>query len=81
MKSCNHSPEYPHSPTFHRNSPTIIRISGRRLHWEIDFRAGQRNDAKGKAGLCLLVLESTKVMFDSELEGRWLGPFFFLRGR
>lgn len=44
------SPEYPQNPTVHRKRPTVIRIKGRITHWEVDLRAGQRNEAKGKAG-------------------------------
>ena len=81
VKSYDLSPEYPQRPIFHRNIPTIMRISGRRLHWEMDFCAGQRNDAKGKAGLWVLILESIRIALESEWEGKWLDPFFFFRGR
>ena len=49
-------PEYPQKPVVHLKSPIAIRISGIVTHWEVDFLAGQRIDAKGKAGCAAVFL-------------------------
>ena len=46
-----HVPEYPQNPTAHLKRPTAISINGNKTHCEVDFRAGHKNAASGKAGL------------------------------
>ena len=33
-----------------RKRPTVMRMHGRRIHWEVELLAGQKKAARGKAG-------------------------------
>lgn len=48
-------PENPQKPTTHLNKPTTIKVNGRMTHCEVDFLAGHKNAASGKAGFRALV--------------------------
>ena len=73
-------PEYPHRLTAHLNSPTTINISGRISHCDNPPRAGQRNAARGNAGLGLGVLAFT-TRSKVALGEPWESNLRFLRGR
>ena len=74
------SPEYPHSPAHHLNSPTIMSTRGMMTHCEVDFRAGQKKDASGKAGDCLFVFESRTIAL-SLLAPAFVNALCFFLGR
>ena len=54
--SLENVPEYPHSPGTHLKRPTVMRMTGRIIHCEVAFLAGQKKAASGNAGSGLLVL-------------------------
>ena len=53
-----------------------MRMSGRRIHCDVDRRAGQRKDARGKAGLLVPVWVTVTIASFLNTPDCWLAAGF-----
>lgn len=71
-------PEYPQKPVVHLKRPTAINTKGKMTHCDVDFFAGQRNEARGNWGEGVRGLDLGTTVF--EALGGGVSSFLLFRG-